>query len=123
MDQSCMGEIEPQIRSHVTRFLQQNYPGYNVDSITIEESNNDSVHIHVENEQGIQVRITDLKPLYATCDGETYVINFSDSNQSNNSNNNQNNYNNQYRGGRRRRSRRRSRRSVRRRRNTRRSRH
>lgn len=120
-----MGEIEPQIRSHVTKFLEQNYPGYNVDSITIEESNNDSVHIHVENEQGIQVRITDLKPLYATCDGETYVVNFSGSNDSNNnqSNNNQNNYNNQYRGGRRRRSRRRSRRSVRRRRYTRRSRH
>jgi hypothetical protein len=122
MDQSCMGEIEPQIRSHVTQFLEQNYPGYNVDSITIEESNNDSVHIHVDNEQGIPVRITDLKPLYATCDAETYVVNFSGSNESNNSNNNQTNYNNQYRGGRRRRSRRRSRRSVRRRRYTRRSR-
>ena len=121
MDQSCMGEIEPQIRSHVIKFLEQNYPGYNVDSITIEESNNDSVHIHVENEQGIQVRITDLKPLYATCDGETYVVNFSGSNESNNQPNNQ--PNNQYRGGRRRRSRRRSRRSVRRRRYTRRSRH
>jgi hypothetical protein len=122
MDQNCMGEIEPQIRSHVTKFLEQNYNGYNVDSITIEESNNDSFHIHVENEQGISVRITDLKPLYATCDGETYVINFSGSNESNNQSNNQSN-NNQYRGGRRRRSRRRSRRSVRRRTNTRRSRH
>jgi len=118
-----MDQIEPQIRSHVTQFLQRNYPGYNIDSITIEESNNDSFHIHVENEQGIPVRITDLKPLHVTCDRETYVVNFSGSNQLNNqSNNNQNNYNNQYRGGRRRRSSRRVRRSVRRRRNTRRSR-